>query len=48
MMELIVYHLIDLMIIIGNNKNGKDDRVYVGDRLYDIYQKYDILVLIVP
>ena len=42
MMVLIVHYLIDLMIRIGNNKNGKDDRVNGGDRSYDIYQKYDI------
>ena len=48
MMVLIVHYLFDLMIIIGNNKNGKDDRVNVGDRSYDIYQQYDITVLIVP
>ena len=45
MMVLIVHYLIDLMIRIGNNKNGEDDRVNVGDRSYDIYQQYDITVL---
>ena len=48
MMVLIAHYLFDLMTRIGNNKNGKDDRVNVGDRSYDIYQKYDITVLIVP
>ena len=47
-MVLIVHYLIDRMIRdkeIGNNKNGEDDRVNVGDRSYDIYQQYDITVL---
>ena len=42
MMVLIAHYLFDLMTRIGNNKNGKDDRVNGGDRSYDIYQKYDI------
>ena len=48
MMVLILHYLIDLMIRIGNDENGKDDRVNGGVRSYDIYQKYDIAVLIVP
>ena len=40
MMVLIVHYLIDLMIRIGNDENGKDNRVNEGK--YDIYQKYDI------
>ena len=43
MMVLILHYLIDLMIRIGNDENGKDNRVNEGK--YDIYQKCDIAVL---